>query len=434
MIETMSNERFIVRTNEIHPYASWGRDALAFIHLPKTGGTTLHALLRDYFPEHRICPERYHGLYSHTPSQLAEYDFFSGHFDYFSTRFIPRKRVLRICMFREPRQRLLSWYRFVRAHPLDASADNIAIKLANQLTTEEFFEDPRIGSLTYANNAYLFFLGSALVDPTTVSALNWRPSSPPPAALSDSGTEALLGDTPANEGIIAKVLARAIQRLIDLDAIGLTERFEESVEIIFSLLGFPVPTSIIPAMVTDELPNADARFRPVPRFEMTLRLARALERLTRYDRIIYNVAKKEFDRRLESRARRERERRFSRVIRADSLTLRPALSNLARRDGAIKYEATHIQHHTGQPIFWGPYISLPSGKYNLTMVGEICGEFNLRLTSNAGKTVIHQQLISTVKDVIIFSVDVYVRAFEVVVFETNQSERLHLDSVLITGE
>ncbi len=420
----------LVRNHQVHPYASWGRDAIAFIHLPKTGGTTLHALLRDYFPEQRICPERYHGLYTYTLSQLAEYDFFSGHFDYFSTGFIPRKHVLRICMFREPRQRLLSWYRFVRSHPLtETSADNVALKLANQLTTEEFFEDPRIGSLTLANNAYLFFLGSALGDPATLAALGWRPSGPSRESSASISTKVLLDDTPASEGVIAEVLARAVQRVIDLDAIGITERFEESVEFIFSLLGLPVPTSIIPAMVTDELPSSDGRFRPVPRVEMTQRLARALERLTRYDQIIYNVAKTEFDRRLETR--RERERRFSRVIRAASLILCPALRNLARRGGAIKYEATQGQPHGGQPIFWGPYISLPSGKYNVTIVGEIFGVFDLRLTGNSGQIFIHQQRISTASDVITFSVDAPVRAFEVVVFETDQSERLHLDRILV---
>ena len=87
-----------------------------------------------------------------------------------------------------------------------------------------------------------------------------------------------------------------------LDGIGLTERFRDSVELIFSQLGLAMPKSIAPTQVTDDLPNSDTRFVPVPKVVMTPRLSRALEALTRYDRIIYDVAKREFQRRLSARS------------------------------------------------------------------------------------------------------------------------------------
>src|SRR5271163_100545 len=42
----------------VHPYESWDRMAVAFIHLGKTGGATLQSLLSKCVPISRICPVR----------------------------------------------------------------------------------------------------------------------------------------------------------------------------------------------------------------------------------------------------------------------------------------------------------------------------------------------------------------------------------------
>lgn len=91
-----------------HPFATWHRDAFAFIHIPKTGGSTLSNLLRACFSAERICPERFNQLHFHSVADLGRYDFFSGHFDYLSKHFIPRQRVRCLSIFRDPIQRLVS--------------------------------------------------------------------------------------------------------------------------------------------------------------------------------------------------------------------------------------------------------------------------------------------------------------------------------------
>ena len=90
-----------------NPYLSWAEDAAAFIHLPKTGGTTLHNMLSDCFPLDRVFPVGSHSLYNFSAAELSKYVFFSGHADYFSFSFIPRKLVRRISVFREPVPRLI---------------------------------------------------------------------------------------------------------------------------------------------------------------------------------------------------------------------------------------------------------------------------------------------------------------------------------------
>jgi hypothetical protein len=264
-----------------HPFATWDREAVAFIHVPKTGGTSLGNLLRECFCKDRICPERMNQLHFHSVAELGWYDYFAGHFDYMSKYFIPRQRVRCLSIFRDPINRLISLYRFSRSHtPIGEFAGNEMIRLANTLGIEEFFEHKYVTSLSTINNSYLFTFGSSL----------------------DDWTESL-----ADEGFCTRTLARATNRIHDLDAIGVTERFSESVEIIFASLGIPVTRAIVPAMitdelpnsamVTDELPNSNTRFAGVPPVVMTARLARALAPLTKYDQIIYDVARQEFERR-----------------------------------------------------------------------------------------------------------------------------------------
>jgi Sulfotransferase family len=278
-----------------NPYFSWSKEAIAFIHLPKTGGTTLHALLQACLPEDRICPQRSAALHQYSASDLSRYDLFSGHFDYFTLQFIPRERIRCFSMLRDPRKRLVSAYRYSRLHPpTEEFEDDINVKLANELSAEEFFEHESVIYSTWMNNAYLFVFGSSLYDYKMLNTLFHASVTSQVSAADDQPTavDALVGND-----IAAEALARATQRILDLDAIGLTERFQESVETIFGTFRFPLPQSIVPAMVTDELPNSNARLSPVPPVPMTPRLSRALERLTRYDQVIYDVARREFERR-----------------------------------------------------------------------------------------------------------------------------------------
>ncbi len=271
------------------PYALWEREAVGFVHLPKTGGTTFNAILASHFDETRVFPISSESLYSFSPAELTKYDLFSGHADYFSLNFIPRRRVRRISFFRDPVKRLISWYRYKKAHPVGGDFDmDFANRLAKEVTAEEFFEHPLNLGSPGVNNAYLFFFGASLSDRAVLNALNNEE-----------------GDDPGSDrdsfGPVGKALKQATERIIGLDAIGLTERFSESVESICAALGYPVPDAIPSAKVTDELPNSDSAFSRVPPVEMTPRLARALRRLTRYDEPLYQTAKREFERRLAAR-------------------------------------------------------------------------------------------------------------------------------------
>jgi Sulfotransferase family len=280
-------------TSNNHPYATWYRDTFAFIHVPKTGGTTLHKLLIQCFPLERVCKQRFEALHLYSPAALKNYDLFSGHFDYFSIQFIPRSKVRCVSIFREPVDRLLSWYRFKKSHPITGEfANDVFALLANKLSAEDFFEHDIITLSTFVNNAYLFFFGASLLDNVMIRVI----------ADNTSTFQSVLEHNVVDEvlqerGTGVELLARAVERVRSLDALGLTEKFDDSVKMIFTDLGLPIPKAIISEMVTDAIPDSDPRFARVPPVVITPRLSGALQKLTRYDQIIYNVAKREFERR-----------------------------------------------------------------------------------------------------------------------------------------
>jgi hypothetical protein len=256
-----------------NPRESQARRTVAFIHLPKTGGSTLSDFLAKQFEPERICPNPNLPLYCFTVAELARYDYFAGHFEFDSMRYIPRQNIQTVSMFREPAARLVSLYRFLRTHsPSAKHTDTRLIQLANDLTAEEFFESPEVRAEPGVFNNYLLVFGRSL---------SW---------FADR-----LGSVCTQE--LEAAVHEAEGRIRALTALGITERFDLSVRHICSMLELAPPRHLKPTNVTDKKRSLHSRFRRVDRVNMTPRLAAALEELTVYDRALYRFAVHEFERR-----------------------------------------------------------------------------------------------------------------------------------------
>jgi hypothetical protein len=256
-----------------HPGLSMDRETLLFIHLQKTGGTTLRAMLAENFPADRRCPILEDKLHLLSASALCRYDFFAGHFDQTSIRLIPRTNIKTVALLRDPRARLVSFYRFLSSHPVgDEFAGDSLVRLANSSTAEEFFEAPEARSFSAVYNHYTIALGGSFC---------WFDRYRPTLSAED----------------FSRALAAAKRQIHALTALGITERFEQSVELIGSALNLRVAPPQKKAHVTDEFPDVDPRFRRVEPVTMTPRLAAALEELTAYDSDLYRYAVQEFDKR-----------------------------------------------------------------------------------------------------------------------------------------
>jgi hypothetical protein len=256
-----------------HPSLSMGRETLAFIHLQKTGGSSLRTMLERQFPAERCCPVRDDKLHLLSVAELGQYDFYSGHFDRTSLRFIPRDDIKTISLFREPRARLISFYRFLKSHPVrDEFANDPLMRFANELSAEDFFERSEIRVHVGVYNHYLIALGGSY------------------AWFEYTRTSLTKED-------FSRALEEAKRQIRALTALGITERFSQSVEFISRALNLRPTPSIESVYVTEKLPLMDARFQQVDPVVMTPRLAEALAELTVYDDELYRFAVREFERR-----------------------------------------------------------------------------------------------------------------------------------------
>lgn len=86
---------------------------LVFMHIPKTGGTSLHHLLQPAFTAEETCPTRFAELYRYSDAELGRWRFFSGHFRMDEIRRIPPP-AYRMTLLRDPVERIVSLWRFWR--------------------------------------------------------------------------------------------------------------------------------------------------------------------------------------------------------------------------------------------------------------------------------------------------------------------------------
>jgi Methyltransferase domain len=120
------------------------------------------------------------------------------------------------------------------------------------------------------------------------------------------------------------------------------------------------------------------------------------------------------------------------VIEAASLWLTPSFTEILRSDGVVSYNAVEHGSVADKTIFYGPYTMLPSGTYQVAIGREIVGTFKVRLTGAYGRIVLHEQAISSVNDLIVFTTTTPVAQFEVVLLRTDTSERLSVDRIVLT--
>ena len=277
--EEFRNRRLFMDRHRRASRSSLDGRRLAFIHIEKCGGTTLHDMLASQFPPAAICPERYETIGDWTINELSDYALFAGHFNLAWCRCIPGD-VSVITMLREPRARLVSLFSFWKAHRPDPDRDMFdLIGIARDSTAEEFFAQGRVREHPSIRDA----IAGQLTRTRAVHAL--EPDDP------------ILTDP-------EQVLAEAVSALEGLAAFGLVEAYEDSRLLLNAALGLrmqPVP----PRQVLDTMVRDCADLVPVPPVAMTPQLHRLLDGLTGIDRRLYAGARTVFDARVAAMRRPE---------------------------------------------------------------------------------------------------------------------------------
>jgi hypothetical protein len=249
-------------------FTLWEGPPLGFLHFEKCGGIALTRWLTQQFHPRQINADPHRDLAPHLFARvetLAPYPLVWGHYDLaLLTRDDPARRI--ISLLRDPCDRLESLYFYWRSvDPARIDPDlSFAVAQAHRLSLEEFLDgdDPLMRDLidnVYTRRLTGLYATGAAVDPLVADPL---------AALD---------------------CARAA--LDRLDAVGITERMEESVAHFAAQLGLALPRETLRANVTaDNHRTAGGFFRPMRRGLRGEAVQAALERRTALDRVLYDRA------------------------------------------------------------------------------------------------------------------------------------------------
>lgn len=242
---------------------------LVFLHVPRTGGTTLHHHLAAHFAPHEICPERFSRLEQYSPDQLEKWRFFSGHFNADEIRRIPGPLFI-VTILRNPIERLLSNYYFwkrqrpetIEKHRLDGP------RLIKAGSLADFLRSNHGGVLDSTNNMMARRLAGQVY------------------AWPDGGWRARIGEV-GFEVTDLQIVHRALGNLLSFDTYGDISALQGIYARVAQVYGMP-PLTSLERLNTRE--TVDAKMEAAQEEAITPQINEMLEKLTRLDGIVYKLA------------------------------------------------------------------------------------------------------------------------------------------------
>jgi len=174
---------------------------LTMIHVPKTAGNTILALLRGCFEERRVAPFLYEGK-SAALDDPSQYDLIAGHIGFTMARGFGAPMIT---VLREPVDRTVSLFYFWRQQGVGG--------VHKDMTLEDFLRSDHPGIVFATHNPQTWQIAHSLI---------WREQRL--LKLSDG---ALLG--------------RAFRNLADIEVVGVTERLSEFISGISARFGLDFP-------------------------------------------------------------------------------------------------------------------------------------------------------------------------------------------------
>lgn len=145
------------------------RDKYVILHIPKTAGTSLHAVLQQLFKERNVSP--LFGAYKLSIKEaniLGKYQMICGHISWRDANEFYAERKI-ITFLREPLDRCVSWYYYAKSRDIDyvipmgdikyINSPKEAISLAKHLDIDDFFQQNHPHILQNISNRQAWQIG-----------------------------------------------------------------------------------------------------------------------------------------------------------------------------------------------------------------------------------------------------------------------------------
>ncbi len=134
---------------------------IVFLHIPKTAGQSVHQFLLDALPARNFCPARVNEqIKAMKMTEVEQYSVFSGHFDWDYFDFMDPKETFFFTVLREPMDRILSFYFFLRKKAQMLPPDELnspacqGMHAALTLTPDQYFADPDLNIRGFIDDHY----------------------------------------------------------------------------------------------------------------------------------------------------------------------------------------------------------------------------------------------------------------------------------------
>ncbi len=235
----------------------------AFLHIPKTAGTTFHHLLLNCFPGGKSLTNAERG--SNANVDPRDFDFVSGHFSYayLVEKGLEEFRILTV--LREPVSRALSHFYFLRQ---DSLLELVERKSEGYDATELTFTREVMAKVR--ENELLEFLRK---EPYLAAV-----------TLGDVQTRLLDGIPGKCSDLVPAHLESALRHLRSCFFVGITERMDESIALLCQKMGWPIMHSPKALNRTRDKPGKDQQG-----------IWEELSEINQFDQILYKEAIRLFD-------------------------------------------------------------------------------------------------------------------------------------------